>query len=141
MPFLTEVEIDNKVLRVLQFDFELSKAIDVTGKAISFPQGGIIHLLIDGDVTDRDLLNLLFDWLKNPTLTKKGKITVHSDENKQQQLEVIEFSTALCVGYRQVFNYEGKIPLMINLKVSAMELTLLTNDKSTFKNNWPACVA
>jgi len=120
------LEGSNKVIKVLEFDFDFSQQTDSIGIPNGVPFGGRINFVIES-TTDTQLL----DWMLTPKARKSGKIEVQLKNKK-----TIKFKNAYCIHYHEYFSHTGgDQPMSTNISIIA-ESVIVEGKQFMMKKKW-----
>ncbi|WP_298481233.1 type VI secretion system tube protein TssD [uncultured Maribacter sp.] len=129
MSFKAKLELDGKVITVLNYMIDVDQQADITGRPTATPTAGKISLTLEMS----DLTMEIIRWALSETGTKNGKVIFYND-NLSGILRTIYFENAFCIKYNENFDDEGIRPFTISIVISAKDLSI---GDEKHKNNWP----
>jgi Hemolysin coregulated protein Hcp (TssD) len=113
MSFLAKLNLDGKEYNVLSFDYKASQQVDNNGKPSSKPHGFYIAIIVE---SDRD--SSLSDWMVDSLMAKDGYIRFYNRDG-MSKFKDVKFETTYCVGYKEIFEANGKLPMRQMLTLSS----------------------
>jgi Hemolysin coregulated protein Hcp (TssD) len=113
MSFLATLNLDGKKYNILAFDYKASQKTDPHGRPSSKPHGFLITLTVE---SDRD--SSLSDWMVDSLMAKDGYIRFYNRDG-MSKFKDVKFETTYCVGYKEVFEANGKLPMRQMLTLSS----------------------
>ncbi|QKX07091.1 hypothetical protein HN014_19950 [Aquimarina sp. TRL1] len=127
MGFKAELTIDNNVYPLLFCHYEVSQTADHTGRPNPYITAGIIDIRLP---MTRD--DLLVDWVLQPSLMKKGTITIYRYDMSAVET-TIHFYNAYGLHYHLEFDAESAQTAYIDFRIGAGELHL---NELIHENRW-----
>jgi Hemolysin coregulated protein Hcp (TssD) len=113
MSFLATLNLDGKKYNVLAFDYKASQQVDNNGKPSSKPHGFYIAITVQ---SDRD--SSLSDWMVDSLMAKDGYIRFYNRDG-MSKFKDVKFETTYCVGYKEIFEANSKLPMRQMLTLSS----------------------
>lgn len=141
MSFQATLEISGKKYTLLNFEMQIHKPVNINGEPIGVPKLAAISLVVKCDKG-----NDFFEWLLTNS-QKNGEI-IFDQTSSASTLQKLNFKSAYCVSYRQVYNSDNQpttwiqekgrggeyaSQLLIHLKISAHEISI---DSQTHVSEW-----
>ena len=127
MSFLAKLKLGSEY-NILTVEYDIMQMMDHDHRPSDLPKGGLIQVTIESSNS-----NELFEWMVHPTMLKNGRIDFYR-RDANSSMKTIEFTDAFCVYLKEVFNAEGKTPMVTKLTISARELKV---KNLTISNPWP----
>ncbi len=112
MSFLAKLFLDGNVYNILEYHYNPTQEVDISGKPANIVRGGQITLTIESS-KDKTFLN----WALHPVMAKEGTITFYKRDAMSKLME-INFETAYCVHREENFSNKGTDPLSQTIKIS-----------------------
>jgi hypothetical protein len=120
---------DLKDVRIVDFNYNVNRDTDVTGRPSSGNRGGKVDITIE---TTADTKTKLFEWMVTDK-TNDGVIKVEDDLNPGSSLKEINFEKAFVVNYGESFHWQGSENIMQSFTISAKVLKM---GSGTLENLW-----
>lgn len=129
MSFKAKLELDGKIITVLNFSLEVKQQTDITGRPTAGVIAGEVSLTLEMSEHTKEISR----WALNDTGTKEGIINFYHN-NLSGILRTIKFSNAYCTFYKESYDHDDTQPYTIDLIINAKEIKVGDDDH---KNNWP----
>lgn len=129
MSFKAHLELDGKIITILDYTLVVDQQTDMTGR----PSAGVVAGQISLSLEMSDFTKELANWALSDTSTKDGKI-IFFKSDLSSIMRTIDFTSAFCIRYVENFHHLSSSPYVIDIIVSAKQIKI--GDKE-HQNNWP----
>ncbi len=128
MSFSAKLSLDSKSYRVLQFEMEFIQPTGQYGEPVAAPRATKLSLVVETTKSD-----VFIQWMLNHTMKKEGYL-VFNRRDSESEMKRVTFKDALCVHYREVFDFNNDNPMLIHLGLSARWIQV--SDNATWEVEW-----
>ena len=129
MSFLAKLVLGSTEYNILTVEYDFTQMTDVNNRPNGLPKGGLIQIMIESSNNHE-----IFEWMIKPNMLKSGSIVFYR-RDANSPMKTVTFSDAFCVYLKEMFNAEGKVPMLTRLTLSAREIKI--NNKLSIANPWP----
>lgn len=119
-----KIEGSNNSYNVLGCDYEVTQAIDATGRPSDRPRGGLIEITMAAP-DDSDMI--FHEWMRDKYATKEGKISFTVNKNNVDKPKTVSFQDAYCIKLREFFDNNNPLQMLITITVAAGKITFGKN--------------
>ena len=129
MSFKAKLELDGKVITVLNYMIDVDQQAVITGRPTASVVAGEISLSLEMSEYTKELSR----WALGDTGTKEGKIIFYHN-SLSGILRTITFSKAFCAFYKESYDHDDTQPYVLDVVINAKEIKIGDDEHI---NNWP----
>jgi len=111
--------IGDKEYNILNFEYEMSQAIDRNGVPRASVIGNLMILTLEATSRNSEIT----EWATNNTMKKNGRIEFYRRDGDAAGKK-ISFSDAFLIYHKDVFDANGTVPMKTILHISGMNVTV-----------------
>ena len=120
--------VEGESFNIVRMKLSFFQPMDSNGRPNAQPNGGFMSLAVESSKASK----LLMNWMLSPETTKAGEITF-IQRDSESTMKSIKFEKGHCVAYDEVFEATGAAPMLIQLTISAKNLSC---EDINLQKNW-----
>ena len=123
-----KIEGSNNTYNILECNYEITQAIDQTGRPSDRPRGGLIEITV---VSPDDSDMVFHEWMRDKYATKEGKVTLTVNKNNVDKPKTISFQDAYCIKLYECFDNNNPVQMCTRITIAAGKIIFGNNCEFT----------